>query len=366
MNRRGILWVVILLVVIAGFVVVGRGSRLSDEPLDPNGVGDGGLRAVLELARSYGAEVDLGRGLPTGEHTIALLVADTLSDEARADVREWVARGGTLVVTDTSSSFVPKLGGAFGTGAGITETVRPGQCDVRALRNVQELDVGGGEIFATPQLYRVRPGDSRCFTLGPDAFLVVTPQDRGHVVALGSAAPFTNERIDNADNAVLAVDLLAPSRDAKLLFLRPLIEGGESLSDLIRSGVKFGFLQSMIAFLFYALYRARRLGRPIIEDPPIRIASSDLTIAVGNLLARSGSAAHTAERLRHETRRRISRRLGLPADAPAEQLAQAVGGRTSIDPVTAAQLLGPTAVTSDQQLVALAEGLHRIEEEILR
>ena len=52
--------------------------------------------------------------------------------------------------------------------------------------------------------------------------------------------------------------------------------------------------------MVFALWRARRLGRPVAEVQPVEIAGSELVVAVGNLLQKSGRPETAAERLRSD------------------------------------------------------------------
>ena len=66
--------------------------------------------------------------------------------------------------------------------------------------------------------------------------------------------------------------------------------GGErTLVDLVSAGVTRALAQLALAFAVYALWRARRLGRPVAEPQPVAVAGSELVAAVGNLLDRTRS-----------------------------------------------------------------------------
>jgi hypothetical protein len=120
-----------------------------------------------------------------------------------------------------------------------------------------------------------------------------------------------------------------------------------------------------IAFLAYALWRSRRLGAPVDEAQPVAVAGSELVSAVGALLDRAGSPEHAAEVLRADLRRFLGDRLGVPAGAPPDVLATVAHDRVGADRDRVAWALGPTPVTDDTQLVALAQTIDRIREEVL-
>src|SRR3546814_18850835 len=117
---------------------------------------------------------------------------------------------------------------------------------------------------------------------------------------------------------MLAAPLLAPEPATTVRFLDPPVPAGggdESLIDLIPPGVERALLQLGVAFVLYAVWRAIRLGRPVREDQPVRIAGSELVAAVGRLLGRTRRPDAAAAALRGRLRRRLRSRLGVPGSA---------------------------------------------------
>ena len=100
-------------------------------------------------------------------------------------------------------------------------------------------------------------------------------------------------------------------------------------------------MQLGIAFLLYAAWRARRLGRPVTEPRPPALAGSELVAAVGTLLDRSGNPGHAADLLRADLRRFLGEHLGVPPDTDAEVLARIAAERTPLSRSTA--IASPTA-----------------------
>jgi hypothetical protein len=120
-----------------------------------------------------------------------------------------------------------------------------------------------------------------------------------------------------------------------------------------------------VAFVIYALWRARRLGRPVAEPQPVAVAGSELVAATGNLLDRTESTAYAGELLRADLRRFLADHLGLPADSAPYVLATVAAERSRADPAALHRALGPEPVTDDAGLVTLAHTIDRIREEVL-
>src|SRR6266536_1130108 len=198
------------------------------------------------------------------------------------------------------------------------------------------------------------------------AWLVVQPTGSGTVVRLGGASALVNQRINRTDNAVLIVGLLSPAPGPEVVVLRPPPPGGGSkgLSDLIAPRVKLTLVQLVVAFLLLALWRSRRLGRPVTEPTAVRIPGSELVVAVGNLLQRARHRGQAAALLAGDLRRGLTERLGLPAAAPPEQVADTVAARTGLDRDRVLAALQPPTPRDEAALVALAQAIDTIRMEV--
>jgi hypothetical protein len=168
---------------------------------------------------------------------------------------------------------------------------------------------------------------------------------------------------------VLAARLLVPADDTSTSILQPDAgsDGGtdRSLGDVLGRGVRLAILQLFVAFVVYALYRARRLGPPILEPQPVEIDGSELVVAVGQLLQQSARPEHAADLLRADTRRRLGERVGVPTGASPAVLADVVAARTTLDPDEVRRLLVDAPVTDDAALLALARDLDSLRQEVL-
>jgi hypothetical protein len=215
--------------------------------------------------------------------------------------------------------------------------------------------------------FRVPPGSTSCFGDGEQASVVSTPRGRGRVVAVANVEMLTNARLDQADNSVLAARLLLPAEPAPIAVLDPNPPGSghTTLGDLITDRVFQAILQLGVAFLVYALWRSRRVGRPVIEPQAVAIAGSQFVRAVGGLQQRSRATDRAAGTLRVDTRRLLSERYGIPFTTDAETLAQLVATRTGLDRRQVATALGETPVLDEAALVTLGRQLDDIRQEVL-
>jgi len=352
MSRRVALGALLVLAVLVG-AYLSAARRTTGPPLDPGSTAGDGARALVELLDRYG-EVDVLDRAPDRRHATAVVLQDRFDREAEDDLRAWVEAGGTLVVADPGSTFTPAVTSSL-------EGIQQVRCDVPGLDAVRALPVGGAGLALDPP-----PGATTCRTAAGAAVVVAEQVGAGRIVSLGGAAPFTNRLLDEGDAAVLAVALLVPEPGARTAFLRPELAvgaGDRSLVELVGTPVRAALAQLAVAFLVLALWRARRLGRPVAEAQPVRIESAELTDAVGRLLARSRHAGRAAAVLRDRARRDLSGRLGLDLDAPSDLVVEVIAARTSLTPAEA-ERAAVAPVTSDADLVEVAALLARIREEI--
>ena len=365
MNGRRVTWrgwLPYVLVVVSALLIgyVGGAPDRGGAPLDPTSAAPDGTKALVDTLRALGVEVTVGPAAPNASTTTALLLSDRLVDAQIRPVDDWVRAGGTLVVADPSSHFsITRPTGR--TLVGFIEPELERRCDEPALRDVDRVLVPNG------QLLRVPKGAFGCFTQGStSAFLVSAPVGRGRVVQLGGAGGFINSRLGKVDNGLLAATLLAPRRDSRVAVLQPAVagDGAKSLTDLVSPRVKLALLQLAIAFGIVVLWRARRLGRPVLEVQPVHIAGSELVAAVGNLLQRAKGRPRAAALLRDDLRRTLADRLGLPPDTPPDRVADAAAARTGVaaDRVRAALEEPPPATEED--LVVLAQTVEAIRREV--
>jgi hypothetical protein len=139
--------------------------------------------------------------------------------------------------------------------------------------------------------------------------------------------------------------------------------GDEGLADLVPGRVRGALAQLVVAFVLYALWRGRRLGRPVPEPQPVQLEGSELVVAVGHLLQRSGDPDRAATVLRRDLHRRLTDRIGLPRGAPAEDVARAAA---AVTPVAEGRLLAALAgprVATEAALVEAARDIEAIRRE---
>jgi hypothetical protein len=333
--RRPLLWGAIALGILLAALVGARRAGPGN-PLDPASTAPDGTRALVEILDQLGARIQVTDAVPVSGGGAALLLSDHLDEGERAALLAWVRQGNTLVVADPGSP-VTQVEAVGTTRVGFLDAKLERRCGVQALRDVRHVSAPGGLVF------RVPPGGQGCFPRGEGSWLVVQP-------------------VGGADNAILAASLLAPAEGGRVVVLKPPLPGAGSrrLSDLVAPRVKLALWQLAVAFALLALWRSRRLGRPVTEPAAVRIPGSELVVAVGNLLQRGRHRGQAAALLAGDLRRTLAERLGLPASAPPEQVAAAVTARTGMELGRVLAALQPGTPRDEAGLVRLARSVDAI------
>jgi hypothetical protein len=307
---------------------------------------------------------------------VALLLSDDLTPGRRQELLDWVGRGGTLVVADPSSG-VTAAKPVGSTRIGLLDAEIERRCAVPALAEVGRVAAPGGVVFEVPEGQGGSPGGpgaaavggvQACYPRNDGAWLLVQSVGSGTVVRLGGASALVNEELGKADNGVLLASLLVPSPGTTVHVLQPPLPGGggAGLGDLIAPRVRSALWQLVVAFVLLALWRARRLGRPVVEPQPVQLPGAELVVAVGNLMQRAKGRGQAAGLLTDDLRRSLAERLGLPSATPPDQVADAVAARTGIPRERVLRTLTRATPRNEAELVALSQAIDTIRREVIR
>ncbi len=353
--------VAVALLVVA--VVAGQSRSGEGAPLSPTSTSGDGLHGLVLLLQSFGADVRTDETVPSG--SVAMLARDDLAQRDRDALRTWVRNGGTLIVTDPTSSLSAQSSGQPG---GLA--LERGHCDLDGVDDVNRIEIGGVDSGTLDFLGGERlhvDGRPSCFGDGTDAYVVETVVGSGRIVSVGGPNLFTNAFLDKSDNSVLAMRLLQPDGPETVSILATSTPGSgrTTLLDLVSDRVFQSFIQLGIAFLLYALWRARRLGRPVVEPQPVAIAGSQLVQAVGALEQRTHAADRAAAAMRHDVVRLACERFGLGPTAPTSTVADVVAARTGLDPARVRFALYDAPIVDERALLALTQELDSIRKELL-
>jgi hypothetical protein len=358
---RSVRYPAILIAVLLGLVAVvaAIGVTPNSEALDPRNPAPNGARALSVLLAERGAAVGVATTVsdlqPTAGTTVLLTDPDAVSSRALHTI---AASSAVVVIVEPSRSALAILGVAarFDADTG-AETIGP-QCGLGAAETAGTVRVAGS-------LYTVRPGASGCYLIGGDAALVTSTRSNGaRTIVLGSASTLTNAELAKSGNAALALGLL----DSPVVRWVPgglhsgaVAKSQQGLFNLLPPRLIAAVVQLFVALIVLALWRARRLGRPVAEPLPVVVRAAE-TVEGRARLMRAARARDTAARaLRTASVRRLGSVLRLGADEDPAAVIALVAERTGTPTEQIRGVLYGGEPSDDESLVRLAQELPRLE-----
>lgn len=354
---------VLLVAVTVGLAFLQRGEG---GVLDPRSNSVGGAKALAQLLRQHDTAVRLvtddedALAAARPGSTVLVAAPDRLRPKALESLRSSGARL-VLVAPDDVALTQAGLPLEVGVVDAEVEPRDPACADPVALR-AGAVDAGGFGYRSTDPLA------TGCYAVAGAATYVSF--DGSRVVVLGSGTVLTNHALDREGNAALALLLLGQSEE--LLWLLPpapplsAAEEGASLVSLIPRQVKSAALALGLAVVVLALVRARRLGRVVPEPLPVVVRSAEAVEGTARLYRAAQARDSVAEALRASTRERLRRALSVPSEHRPEALVDAVAARSPQDAGQVGALLYGLAPSDDSALVALADALDALDQEVLR
>lgn len=337
--------------VLAGLVV--GGVLLAGPPADEH-------LALRRFLSERGLSVFSSSDAPTPPGTLVLLSDVRTPGQAEALLR-WVERGGRLVVADPRSPVLGLLGVDVGDPIGLfgTVTMSPG-CPAPEVVGVEEIVADAGGVSVVP----AGPDAVACFLRPGGPSVVFVDRGEGRVAILGGGSFLTNDLLDEGDNAILALRVVGDEGPVVFGPAAPPGARGPGLWVLLPAPARLLVVEVAIGGMLFALARARRLGRPVIEEPIAPIPGGELVRATAALYRRSRAAAFCGRLLRRSAFERLSRRVGGSPDLSDRGFADLVAGSSGLprDRVEVA-LVGPEP-ENDGELLALANDLSDITRDV--
>jgi hypothetical protein len=358
-NRPSKLWWAVPAAVFLGLLVL---AMFLGEAPEQKGKGNSydaswqGYRAAYLILDELHYPVTRSRR-PGGTDVRIVLAPTAVLREAKA-IEQWVQEGGILVLGDDQGEFSKALG---------------------IIADVRELDLKQLEesAFGPPGVTRLAGGRTQVqwpgrrgrvwASAGGDPFVTVYPLGRGEIWLLNRPEFLRNQMIQFGDNAILLsrmADELLEERPGPLAFdefFHGLREQPGVSQLLLRPPALWVTLQAL-ALLGLLLWRyVPRFGalRPV---PPIRRRSKEEFLdAMASLLERKGDYTDAYRTARDGLAREIEHELGLPAGAPAEQVAREAERRRQIEAPRLLRLLAANGVPTGAGAQAFLKALNELE-----
>jgi Domain of unknown function (DUF4350) len=325
-----------------------------------------GTKAAYSLLEQLGYDVDRWQrspvDLPSDAEGEVLILVDPFmapSDEERAGVSEFIQRGGRVIVAgESATSLLPQ---AVGFEAG---SVLEGTAKFKS-RAASPLVRGAPEItMLAPHDWDPISAKQVVLYGNENTAAVVTYRfGRGDVIWLAAATPFTNGNIRDSSNLAFFLNCVGPADRVHVNWDEYFHgERGSLVSFFARTPVAWGAAQFGLVFLAILATRSRRLG-PI--RPPItqsRLSPLEFVETLGDLYASAHVDAAAVGIAYQRFRFTTTRKLGIPIDAPAAELARFASDSFGWDHAEFLALLERCEVAAKSEKAAKFESLDLVQE----
>jgi hypothetical protein len=311
------------------------------------------LRRFLE---NLGLDVSEREGLPSAGGTL-VLIGDLRGPDEAQPILDWARAGGDLVVADPASVIVGMVGASASQtlGFGGTLELTP-SCVAPAVVGVDRIVARATDIVLVAQ----DPALLSCFPIGDGALVLTRAYGEGRVTLLGGASAFTNALLREADNAVLASGVAGSGPEVVFGPPTSAVPGSTGIWDALPDAARAAVMAIVAAVVAFALVRARRLGRPLIEEPIAPIPGSELVRAAGRMYRKARAAAYAGTLMRQAAVSRMARRFGA---AGAHDLSGAVARTSGLPRDRIEEILEGREPRDDDELMALGADLERLSAE---
>ena len=374
-RRRPWLVILVTLAVLAAVLASIARGFYRDGPLEPDAPTAQGSKAVVQVLEDLDVEVDVDRHTADAADvlhdggTVLVTAPSSLSAEqltTLADARE--TGDGRLVLIQPDfvslSYFTPDIAPS-GTIRVPTDVSAGPDCGGLA-HGARTLHVPGEDgLNGSSTLYRTSGQAQGCFRSGEGSLIAAADG----ILVLGSADLLTNEGVAAADNSALALNALGSTGELTWYVPSPsdpMSTSGQTILSYLPSWAGPLALWLLTVAVIALLALGRRFGPVVVEPLPVTVRPQELVLGRARMLQQSGSRDVAAASLRSAAATRLADRLGLRRESALDGLLAALAPHVDHSPEQLRALLGPTPVTSDQDLVRLAQDLDRLEKEIDR
>jgi hypothetical protein len=323
---------------------------------------------------------------PTGMLVVATPLTRPPTTLEAGSLREWVSRGGALLVVDDATELersvaldrmLANLGlGATAPLADVDRTritvARPETAPSRgtpALPSSPEL----APLFLHATSGLAADGWAVPLAVRDDGLATAGSVSLGHgAAARVLGALLANDRIADGANLDLALRLVERLRGAGPVRFDEYHHGrGGLLGGGRVRGERLAWagLQALGALLLFAVARGVRFG-PLRDEPrPARRSSLEFVHSMAALYRRAGARAHVVAEASERFVREARARSALPEDLAGPRLAQAIAAASGVDAARVATTLeradraAASPVLAESEMVACVRELHGLEQE---
>lgn len=325
-NRRDVLILIGLFLVLVVFVVLGPGRQQQGDPERPttHSSAEGGALALYTWTRALGYDSQRleYRDFALDEDDDALVILAPSESISRAHVREmleWVDGGGTLIFAAESGPF-------FNPASALLDELMVDVAVYSTTATIERAPPSQPVLDQPPTgeaLYRsghmlVPQRDDYVRIAGAGDALVVAgiKHGSGYIYLSATAYPLTNQGLRDSENAALALNLLRRLPPGGRIqfdeyhhgFFEPPSTGATVLS----SPWGWAIVYAAAVVALYLILSGRRFGRPVpLPEEVVRRSSAEYVESMADLFQRGGKRGYILGHYRAAFKRRLARPYGI-------------------------------------------------------
>lgn len=345
--------IIIGLLALSIITLQGRGNQ---QAMHPDSVSPDGAGALGSIIEDRGATITVVRTADEAlDHEGTILVWDPFSLLTERERESLIESGRPVVaVMDEGRGASLWLTGNPRAFSSSSATPTGPNCSVDW---VSDLDAIDGATWGIDTNNIPATG---CFPVTSGHYLAV----EGNVSAFASPEVFTNDYLDRAHNAAVAIRALGHTDSVSWIIPTETTATDSSISAVppALTGALAGFA---IAALWYGICVRRPVGPLIPESLPVIVPSAESARGRARLYERGGNAGHAGKALRAGTIARVAARLGIPSEATPENVISRISEASGWHPDRVSHVLYGPPPTTDRELVDLAHELTALTKELI-
>lgn len=288
--------------------------------------GSGGAKAAYLFLKASGYDVQRWEESPadlsaaSGQTLIFAEPGGAPTRAERAKLRSFVENGGRIIATGAFAGlFLPESGIVPDPLSGLTWKKLTAQSPSSITRAAPEITMAPRAYWKSATFALPLYGD------GKNSMVVKYKYGKGEVLWWASATPLTNAGLKEPGNLEFFQACLDRQHSSRILWDEYFHGYRRSLSSSIeRSPVKWMFVQFAV-FAFILLFTYSRRSGPIFAPPKaVRLSPLEFVRTLGFLYEKAEAAPVAVDIYYHRFRYWLTRRLGLAANVPVNELERAI------------------------------------------
>lgn len=321
----------VFILLIAAALLFGSGAQSQAEFPSTYSTASGGAKAAYLLLSESGYEVQRWeKPLSDLPHATAktLIVAEpneAPTREERERLEAFIAEGGHVIATGMfAGTFLPENNS-------VPDLLAMTWKKASAL-SPSRITRAAPQIMLSPRAYwRAFSAAYPLYGDGDRIVVVKYPFGRGEVLWWASATPLTNAGLKEPGNLEFFLACLGDQKN-EILWDEYIHGYRQTLAaSIVHSPAKWLFLQLVLVAIAVVATFSRRSGPTFVPASVVRLSPLEFVQTLGGLYQRAGTASVAVDICYRRFRFWLTKRLGLAANASAEQLASAIRGRWPLD-----------------------------------